>query len=262
MKGTCFLISFLIFSLAQVSFAQVDKGTPREDKILMRSGEEYHGDIVEQIPDSVVVLEMVGGSRLVIRQRDIREILPVEHRYRKIKYFVNRNRSPLMVRTQGFSHQLSFSIYPRQSGWGGTALNSALTYTLNYRFSHLLAAGAGSGIEAYEGGAAVPFYLQLSGDLFPGRVTPSYSLRTGYALGVAPSWINIDFDGGFLLEAAVGIKHRTRSRLEGFTGIGYRRQPVREVPNTGFWNFPTNEPQPVVIERVYSGLFIHYTLFF
>ena len=236
----------------------------KEDVITMRDGTVYRGDIAYQIPDSIVVLNMVGGSRLILSQHEVETIQRGEHRYKRIKYFINRNRKPMMVRNRGLASHLSLQFYPRENQWGGTSLNAGMHYSLNYRFSHQLAAGLGLGIEGFEGGAGMPFYLNVSGDLSMAHVTPTYFVRSGYMLGVAPSWQNQSFEGGWMNEAGIGIKYRTRSRLEWVAGLGYRRQPVTETrsPLTWWDPNPTPDPEIVPISRVFSSLFLHYSVYF
>ncbi len=253
-----FIITILLVSPLSL-VAQYDA---TEDKVIMKDGTEYRGDIAMQIPDSIVVLSMVGGSKLILAQHEIESITYGQHRYKKIKYFINRNRKPLMVRNRGLASHMSFQFYPRSNEWGGTSLNAGLYYSLNYRLSHQLGIGGGLGIESYEGGAGMPAFLNISGDLTQAHVTPTYFVRTGYTFGVAPSWRNLDFQGGWMNEVGIGVKYRTRSKLEWVTGIGFRRQPVRETTNPGWWWGGGEPPQTQVIERVYNSLFLHYTVYF
>lgn len=255
-----FLLIILGFTLTSLSLQAQYQAT--EDKVIMKDGTEYIGEIAMQIPDSIVVLNMVGGSKLVLPQHDVESITYDQHRYKKIKYFINRNRKPLVVHNHGLASHMSFQFYPRSNEWGGTSLNAGLYYSLNYRLSHQLGIGGGLGIEAYEGGAGLPAFLNISGDLTQAQVTPTYFVRTGYTFGVAPSWRNLDFQGGWMNEVGIGVKYRTRNKLEWVTGIGFRRQPVRETTNPGWWWTGAEPPEAQVIERVYNSLFLHYTVYF
>ncbi|MDP5171878.1 MAG: hypothetical protein NWR72_16635 [Bacteroidia bacterium] len=244
--------------LVSTPSAWAQSTTAREAKILMRDGTEYKGDILQQIPDSIVTIEMVGGSILVLAQRDIAEIVPVPHRYRSIKYYTNRNRKLVQVKTHGFVNQVSAEFYPRESQWGGTALGAGLHYSLNYRFSYLLGVGAGVGIEGYDGGAAMPIFANITGDLTPGRVTPTYFGKVGYAAGVASGWRNVNFQGGLMTEAGIGIKYRTRSNIEWVIGLGYRRQPVTEFPDPRWFG----QDLPLSIRTIHQGIAWHYSMLF
>lgn len=262
MKNIAFSFLIILCGLLLRPQAVLAQSTPIEDQIFMKDGSVYTGEIAFQIPDSIVVLNMVGGSRLVLAQKDIESINYQQHRYKKIKYFINRNRKPLVVRNRGLASHMSLQFYPRANDWGGTSLNAGMYYSLNYRLNHQLGIGGGLGIEAYEGGAGMPAFINISGDLTQGHVTPTYFLRTGYTFGVAPSWRNLDFQGGWMNEVGIGVKYRSRSRLEWVAGMGFRRQPVTETTNPGWW-WNGNEPvESQIIERVYNNLFVHYSVFF
>ncbi len=261
MKTFAVAISLCFFLFLEAGlFAQSGAAGPEEDKIIMRDGREYRGDILSQIPDSVIVLEMIGGSKLVLAQADILEIIPSPHRYTRVRYYLNRDRSPIQVRNHGLSSNFAIHFYPRRANWGGNTLSPAMYYTLSYRFSHLYGLGLGAGIESYEGGSLLPVYVQFAGDATPARVTPTYYGRAGYGFGLAPSWRNARFKGGIMLEAVVGMKHRTRSSLEWVAGIGFRFQPVQETP--ALWGWPDPDRPNGVVDRVYRNLVMHYAVNF
>lgn len=261
MKTFAIAISLCSFLFAGTRLnAQTGANGPEEDRIVMRDGREFRGEIMSQIPDSVVVLEMIGGSKLVLAQRDILEIVPSPHRFKRVRYYLNRDRSPIVVRNHGFSNSFGIHFYPRRADWGGNTLAPGMYYSLNYRINHFVGLGLGAGLESYEGGALMPLFVQVSGDAHPGRITPSYYGRAGYGVGVAPSWRNSNFSGGLMFEGMAGVKYRTRSRLEWVTGIGFRYQSVQETPV--LWAWPDPGQLPVVIDRVFRGMVLHYAVNF
>lgn len=244
------IVLILLLGLSAQSLAQ---GEAREDRIVMRDGREYRGDILRQVPDSVVVLEMVGGSQLVLPQGEIAEIHRSPHRFRRIRYTLNTYRKPVFVHSRGLAHNVSMQYYPRRSDFGGIALGAGLYYRAVYRLSYRWGIGLGLGAESYEGGGLLPVTAEVSGDLLPSRFTPHYFAQAGYSFSLGPSWRNSAFEGGLTGQVGLGLKVRSRKRFEWVMAVTYRIQPVTETTGGWWWGGP-NQPEPGTIERTYRGI--------
>ncbi len=238
----------------------------------MKDGTVYVGDIVKQIPDSIVVLQLISGSVLVLQADDIQEAAQVQARFVQVSYYPNYQKKLIRVVNRGFFHGTSWNFYPRRRtsrrNIGQVMVNSGLTYEAGYRFSHRLGIGAGIGLEGYEAGYGMPLFVTVRGDLLPARVTPTAYARVGYVVSLGEKNNNFfwggqgdEFGTGAMAEAGVGIKFRTRDREEWIMGLGYRYQQAYSI----IWEVI---PGPDFIwERTRQSLdshclMLHFTYFF
>lgn len=82
------------------------------------------------------------------------------------------------------------------------------SFTSGYKFKRSLGIGIGVGLNYYIQQRHIPVYLDLQGDIVPGRITPFYQLNAGWSWGSdRTSAAEIDkVKGGFYLKPSVGLK--------------------------------------------------------
>ncbi|MEL6673393.1 MAG: hypothetical protein AAFR61_14410 [Bacteroidota bacterium] len=242
--GSLFLLVFVADVTAQSRFDRMD------DVIETVTGETYRGRITRQEDDGSLHLELVGGSILVLKAEEITQRRRELSRYTRVNRRYNSMPYPIMVREKGWVHAGDFQLSFGEGRWGPRQ-NPGFHYELGRRLIPALNIGVGLGFDVYQGGTIVPFFGSISGDLTRNRITPHYFFRAGYGQGVSQSW-NVDvFQGGFTGSCGIGVKRRTRSKLEWAITLGYNMQQAYEEELAWLGG---QEPQRIARDLIYQGI--------
>lgn len=226
----------------------------KEDVIELKNGNIIRGEIFEQVPGEYVKVELVGGSILILKPQEITKITSESSRFKHITRKLNFAQKSIQYREKGVYAMASFHFYSFIDQWQTLQLRPSLHFKIGHRFNRFVSLGAGTGLDFYQGGMVIPFYLDVSGDLKRKRVTPHYFVQGGYGAGVAPFWPNDQFSGGAMGHFGGGFKWHTRSKHEWLLTVGYQLQQTRETSFFDVWGPGGFEPGTTVIRRLNRGL--------
>lgn len=185
-----------------------------EDQIKFKNGHVLTGEILEYRPDELVIFQLKGGNKMEIPVDKIARIWQ--------KALGIKAKKPNHFKDKGIYFVLN----------GGTSLGQeraySLTHTIGYRVNRLFGIGIGGGIENYEedeGKRIVPIYAETRGFLFDKKISPYYSLRVGYGIGLKNEDFRIvDADGGWHLNPEIGYRLGGHDAVNIFVGVGMKFQ--------------------------------------
>ena len=185
-----------------------------EDQIKFKNGHVLSGEIIDYRPGDIVVFQLKGGNQLEIPINRIAKIWQ--------DAIGIRAKRPNLFKEKGLYFVLN----------GSTSLNNqfgySLTHTIGYRFNRLVGVGIGGGIENYEDGEGkrvVPIYAEARGFLFDKKITPYYSIRAGYGIGLTNDEFGIrEAGGGVHLNPEIGYRLGGHDAVNLFIGIGLKVQ--------------------------------------
>ena len=230
-----FIIKYIFSSLIILSFCLAGlQGQYTHGVVILTSGEKIEGTILHQGIETGVTIEDESGTVHHFPERKIASISQAPGRSAYAK-------SGIYVREKGTYSRFSFGMgfTEAQSRWqenSRTLLsNPAFEGIFGYRFSNKVNLGIGTGIRWYDGGTSImPLFLDFRGDIDLRKnnkaVVPHYVLNLGYGLLAGQRW-DVDIieqRGGLLGYGGLGLKMRSRGRVEWTYTIGFRRQSTYE----------------------------------
>ncbi|MFK7970746.1 MAG: hypothetical protein AB8F95_10280 [Bacteroidia bacterium] len=199
-------------------------------KLYLKSGKVIEGTILEQGVGTGVTIRDYSGF---VTHHEDKDIERVEQR---ALGGGNRLKVGINSRESGFYQRFSIGMgYTAKRGaWNGErilAVSPSIDAVSGWRFSPKINVGLGMGLTVYdEGYGFAPFYLDFRGDWdLPGTdnaVVPHYFVDLGYGAAFGNPWnVNmIEQRGGLYTNAGLGLKLRSRGRIEWTYTMGFRRQ--------------------------------------
>jgi len=189
------------------------------DKIVMKTGEIYYGDIVFQ-NDEMLILQTDEGVRYQFPLEEIKDIskekIDVPDKPEKISQDVlfdeNQNFFAVLDACGGISSaKNSFDISP--------STQIAFVLGKNKVFSENFFVGLGAGYNStYLKNTSslnfLPVFLRLQNTFTTNRISPFVRMDAGYAFSMSSGW-----EGGILVKAAAGISSRLSYKTKLFCGI-------------------------------------------
>ena len=118
-----------------------------------------------------------------------------------------------------------------------------------YRLSRGFSVGATVGFDFYDNILVTPLALGIRGEVLDARVSPTYSLDTGYGSTFMSDESNEqEFKGGWLFNPAIGLRVRTGDQGSAFAfNLGYKTQRV--TSHTNWWS-TTSVEQKITYKRL------------
>jgi hypothetical protein len=189
------------------------------DKIVMKTGETYYGDIVFR-NDEMLILQTDEGVRYQFSLEEVKDIS---------KETVNVAVMPekLLQDDQFEENQNFFAVLDACGGASGAknsfdvSPNTQIAFVLgkNKVFSENFFVGLGAGYNStYLKNTStlnfLPVFLRLQNTFTTNRISPFVRMDGGYAFSMTSGW-----DGGVLVKAAAGISSRLSYKTKLFCGI-------------------------------------------
>lgn len=124
-----------------------------------------------------------------------------------------------------------------------SAASPTVQFYNGYRLSRGFMVGATVGFDFYDNILVTPLALGIRGEVLDARVSPSYSLDTGYGFTfMSDESDEQEFTGGWMFNPAIGLRVRTGDDGSAFAfHIGYKTQRV--TSNTSWWNSTSVEQE-------------------
>ncbi len=202
--GYIILLLFLLNVLPAMAQSYV------EDVVYFDNGNIIRGQIIEILPDSTLIIQVIGGSQLVFNMNDIDHISK-EDMLKPVKYH-----GIPVLRDSGFfnSYLIGFAIGNGESNWGRTSYSGFSFETIyGYYFNHYVGLGAGIGLHNYSAGSnlMIPLYLHFEGTVLHKAITPFYFFNTGYEF----LWSNpiVSGHGSPYLNLGIGTRFFTARKV-------------------------------------------------
>lgn len=238
----CWIMLLLGSSLALPLSAQVIRA---DDVVELKNGSVIKGRILDQEADQVRI-ELLGGSVLVYSMEEVEEIRQEPSQFRKVKLRLGqgyRNRQPTF-REQGIYHVVSIDWCFNQNEWNGMRLDPHFHYAAGYHFNQYVNLGIGTGLDPYESGLIIPWYIDFRGDLWQRKLTPTYYAQAGYGFSAIEGWQISEMRGGLMLSAGAGWKINTSRKVEWMITLGYKMQQTYQERFIwgGWWGGDPSQP--------------------
>ena len=215
----------------------------------LKNGSELHGLVVERVPGSHLVIQMVGGSSLKVPEADIEKLSQEKPDDMFIFRYLRNNKKgtkgPVTGRQPGLAFQWGFTLTPSTDNWGTLILYPGLNMKAMYNLQKGWSLGGGMAVTPYGPGGTVPFFGEVQKVLGPqGQVAHPYLFgQLGYGYGAWENWNTRDFSGGVMSQLGAGYMIQTRRRTEWLFSLAFTLQQAsfREVP----WDFPSPGELPL-----------------
>jgi hypothetical protein len=196
-----------------------------DDVVHLKNGSIIKGRILSQ-EEGKIRIELLGGSILVYAQEEVEMIRQEPSPYRKIKVRMGRayqNREAT-YREPGIYHVVSIDWCFNQSEWNSVRLDPHAHYAAGYHFNRYVNLGIGTGLDPYESGLIIPWYVDFRGDLWQRKLTPTYYVQAGYGFTAVNGWQVSQMRAGIMLSAGAGWKINTSRKAEWMITLGYKMQ--------------------------------------
>ena len=193
------------------------------------------GNIIETLHKSYGNIDTNDNDLFTKIKTDDGQIITIS--WKKIKRIKRINPFTIIFKdgktfsTKGFYNvsQLSMSFGTfEQTEFGTSGLH---LHSINgYQFNSLILIGVGLGIDIYSPNFAklnfLPIYTDLRGFLFKKKVSPYYSIKTGYGFNLKKSENGNKAKGGLFFNPEIGVKFATKKLADFQLGIAYRFQKI------------------------------------
>ena len=166
------------------------------DRVALTNGSVLWG--IVEIDEGGVKVYMDDDNLIFVQDSLIKSL-----KYQKL------NPELYLQRANGVYYQVSTGVLlGKQYRYAETGTSLAAWFTSGYKFKRMFGLGLGVGLNYFPQQRHVPLYLDIQGDILPGRVTPFYQLNTGWSWAdERDTFANIDkVEGGFFLRPAVGVR--------------------------------------------------------
>jgi hypothetical protein len=213
--GIIILSSLSLLSLAQNSM---------EDVVYLKNGGIVRGKIIEYFPDQHVKIESIGGNVWVFTAAEI-------DRLEKEEAIGNmRNRKTVKLHEKGYFNHTSLGLNISTNSsyyYYYEPMLTASIYTINaYRFSNGMSLGLGIGPD-FTGYPSFPLFIDGRYEFTKNKLTPIAIIQAGYTIvadGSSEADYDLDYVGGYLLNAKFGIKASFSDHSALIISLGYKRQ--------------------------------------
>lgn len=207
-----------------------------DDVLYLHSGDIIRGRILSQDSESIRI-ELLGGTVLVYRLDEVERIQDEPSPFRRVKVRLGYEYRKTSFRERGLYHIVSLDWSFNQNQWNETRLDPHLRYAAGYHFDRYVNLGLGTGLDSYEGGLIIPWYVDFRGDLWEKKVTPTYYANLGYGFVAAEGWPVDNMTGGVMMGLGVGWKINTPRKAEWLITLGYKIQNTyQERSSWGWWD--------------------------
>ena len=210
MKNLPLLLLALFFGQIQHLIAQNEPDNKCYDKLILRSGSQFVGELKEILPGDSILFRTWNGVDLRISNKVVRKT--VQHCTGMAKK--TRTDRVYSFREHGLYNHTRISALLGQNWSGDAALGFSMQHSFGWQFNRLLGAGLGLGVEIYEPFNAdiptYPVFAEMRGYLFAKPVTPFYTLGAGWGIaGRSAPFItdtNENWKGGWMAQAEFGYR--------------------------------------------------------
>lgn len=210
---------FVLFFSLLISQSIIAQTASAPQIVLLKDGSLLKGTVLEENESGTLKIVLKSGDEIELPYALVESI-----KKNKNQEIVFSNGSKAM--TKGFYQLVQFGMLPGYSNEEQDQLLWGLTgkYAMGYRFHHLLAVGAGVGVDYYNQ-FMLPVFVDVRGFLFKKAVSPYYSLNVGYGspLQFRENWITKK--GGAMVNPAIGLRV-ARAKHVFNMNVGYQVQQM------------------------------------
>lgn len=191
-----------------------------EDIIYLNNGSILRGKIVENVVGDHTTIEIVGNNRLVISEKDIRQIAL----------------SQKVILPGDNFHNSVVGLKTDVNFLGGSTNTGGLHFVVDGRLPSRASLGAGFGLEWFDH-EQLPLFAEARYDFLDKPFTPCIFAQAGWAvpLSKAESGSYSEYFGGPLAALGGGLKYNFSRHSTLLVQAGYRYQKTKTVTTYQYW---------------------------
>jgi hypothetical protein len=123
-----------------------------------------------------------------------------------------------------------YTVYTSPQRPAGNRIGLTIHATHSYIVSSMVGVGIASGVDYYNNSAFFPVAGVVQGDLLatPHRITPFYSIESGYAFR-GPNPHDKELSGGWLWSPGLGVRINKGNGTGFLISAGYKHQQARQI---------------------------------
>ena len=224
------MINRTIVLLLFILLAGLSEVSGQRDIIRLTNGSVIRGTVSENMVDEYAIIRLLDSQSIRVLYPDI-----VMLRHGESRYF-----GTWPISQRGYFKYTTIGIILHR---GDDSENSVVTglptfQTINgWVYRYYLKPGVGIGYDGYPNLNTIPLFLNLQGELINRKVTPVYTLGTGYGFtfGKDEEFGQVaEAKGGLFLQTGLGLM--IHGAMTGFVlGVDYKLQKADLVYNDWFW---------------------------
>jgi hypothetical protein len=237
-----FLVSAMAFFMALSLYPFLSMGQNNyEDVVYLKSGGIMHGMIIEQVPNVSLKIQTADRNVFVYKIEEIEKITkePVPGTQVNVQTNAPVDVQPGIQKEAegkpskpGIDHikQKGFTVIPELNmnrfdfANEGVILATTLKCSAGYLVNPHFSVGGGTGFELLDESCYIPFYGALRYNISKQAVSPYISADVGWASRIS----NNDYSrGGFMVNAAFGVKFFVSNKTALTISLGYQYQEYR-----------------------------------
>lgn len=216
------------------------------DVVYLKNGSVLKGTIVEQLPDSLVKIEIAGGSIIAVSMEELGSIayrtqmkssskMPEDH----------MEKQPLMSRKErGYFNITELGFLPGANndyyyGYNPSASLGVTIQTIHgYRFNPYLLAGAGLALDIIDHPVG-QLFADARWEILNKKSTPFVFADAGYGVpfskGYEDSNVKISYQGGMTAGAGIGMRINFGMDAAFLLEVGYKMEKISQSYNYEMW---------------------------
>ncbi len=219
-----------------------------EDVMYLKDGSMFRGSIKEQIPDSMVKIEIVGGNLITITSKQLDHI-----EYGK----AGASRKPFQsadtiqeAKKQGYFNITEFGLMPGTNysydyyGYNNQSPVGINIHSINgYRFNPHLLIGGGVGLNLIQQ-AMMELYADARWEVLNRKATPYAYADAGYGFALTQKqediYSSISFKGGFSWSTGIGMRFNFHRDGAFLVSAGYKMMKRSEHVTSDWTPYETD----------------------
>lgn len=224
------------------------KKSVEQDVLYLKNGSVLRGRFLDSASDSIVRIEIMGGS---IFAYNVAEIERIVHNEKSVvedfeRYTGTRDGATKEdlrnMRGSWFHHTATKASV----GWNSYSITGTIgmMHSSGYYIRHWLGVGAGASIERNTGYTLAPVYLSLRGVLTPTHNALFYGIDVGYNTPFKNGnndgeWVTreaVKAQGGIYVHPSVGLRFYSSTRARFTLDIGYVFQQASYTYRDIWWD--------------------------
>ena len=218
----------IIFLLMIISIVQLNaqKKEYYKDIVYLKNESKIYGQLLDYKIGEKVEIKLSNGQILTFPDNVVQKIVIYSPEIKEKKErFLNYE-----FKDKVFYNNFGFKMIGGASSTGYRNIyrnGFGLEYNLGYRYNHYLSVGLGAAIENYNYGLEelfYPVYFDFMSFYSKSKISPFFRFQIGYGFVTTKKNINIDNDGGIMINPAFGIKYPASDKLNYMFDINFKYQ--------------------------------------
>jgi len=219
-----------------------------EDVVYLKDGSMFRGSIKEQIPDSIVRIEIVGANVITITSKQLDHIEYGKGGAARISF--QSTDSIQETKKHGYFNITEFGLMPGANysydyyGYNNQSSIGITIHSINgYRFNPNLLIGGGVGLNIIQQ-AMMELYADARWEVLKRKATPYAYADAGYGFTLSQPqediYSSISFKGGFTWGTGIGMRFNFHHDGAFLVSAGYKMMKRSEHVTTEWTPYETD----------------------